>query len=35
MNFITIITLYSFATMLYWWWFHAHDRRKMALRAAA
>ena len=34
-NFVTIITLYTFATILYWWWFRAHDRRKMALRAAA
>jgi MFS family permease len=34
-NFFTIIALYSFATALYWWWFHAADQRKMALRAAA
>ena len=27
MNFITIITLYTIATALYWIWFRAVDRR--------
>lgn len=27
-NFVTIITLYSVATALYWWWFHAVDHRR-------
>jgi MFS family permease len=34
-NFITIITLYSTATILYWVWFRAVDRRKLAARGAA
>ena len=34
-NFVTIITLYSIATGLYWWWFRPIDRRAMATRAAA
>jgi MFS family permease len=29
-NFLTIITLYSVATILYWTWFRAVDRRKLA-----
>jgi MFS family permease len=29
-NFITIITLYTAATVLYWVWFRAADRRKLA-----
>jgi MFS family permease len=29
-NFLTIITLYSVATVLYWTWFRAVDRRKLA-----
>jgi len=34
-NFITIITLYSIATALYWTWFRAADRRALEARAAA
>jgi MFS family permease len=34
-NFITVITLYTMATALYWAWFRGHDRRKLAARAAA
>jgi MFS family permease len=34
-NFVTIITLYTIATALYWWWFHAIDRAKLAARLAA
>ena len=34
-NFITIITLYTIATCLYWIWFRDTDRRRMAVRAAA
>ena len=34
-NFVTIITLYSVATGLYWAWFRAVDRRKLEARAAA
>jgi MFS family permease len=33
-NFITIITLYSTATTLYWLWFRRVDRRLLAARAA-
>lgn len=33
-NFVSIITLYSIATALYWGWFHEHDRRRIAARAA-
>ncbi len=34
-NFITIITLYSIATSLYWLWFRRVDRRILAARTAA
>ncbi len=34
-NFVTIITLYSVATALYWAWFHAHDRRQLEAPRAA
>ena len=34
-NFVTIITLYSIATCLYWIWFRATDRRALAVRAPA
>ena len=34
-NFVTIITLYTIGTAIYWWWFHAHDRRWLEARAAA
>jgi MFS family permease len=34
-NFITIITLYSIATGLYWVWFRAADRRALAIRRVA
>ena len=34
-NFVTIIALYTVATALYWIWFRAHDRRRLAARAAA
>jgi MFS family permease len=34
-NFVTIISLYSIATVLYWVWFRAVDRRVLAARAAA
>jgi MFS family permease len=34
-NFVTIITLYSIATGLYWTWFRAADRRALARRIAA
>jgi MFS family permease len=34
-NFVTIITLYSIATALYWAWFRRVDRRALATRAAA
>ena len=34
-NFITIITLYTTATILYWVWFRAADKRALAARAAA
>jgi MFS family permease len=34
-NFITIITLYSIATALYWIWFRETDRRTLEARAAA
>jgi MFS family permease len=34
-NFITVITLYALATALYWGWFHAIDRRRLAARATA
>lgn len=33
-NFVTIITLYSVATALYWVWFHDRDRRREPVRAA-
>ena len=33
-NFVTIITLYSIATALYWRWFRAIDRRALATRLA-
>jgi MFS family permease len=33
-NFITIITLYSIATSLYWLWFRRVDRRVLAARTA-
>jgi hypothetical protein len=29
-GFLTIITLYTIATVLYWTWFRAADRRKLA-----
>ena len=34
-NFITLITLYSIATSLYWVWFRHVDRKVLAARAAA
>ncbi|HEU4919797.1 MAG TPA: MFS transporter [Candidatus Limnocylindrales bacterium] len=34
-NFVTIITLYSIATSLYWIWFRRVDRRTLAARTAA
>ncbi len=34
-NFVTIITLYSVATALYWIWFHDADRRRVPVGAAA
>jgi hypothetical protein len=34
-NFVTIITLYTTATVLYWLWFRDVDRRALATRAAA
>ena len=34
-NFITIITLYSVATILYWWWFHGVEARQGAPRVGA
>ncbi len=33
-NFVTIITLYSIATALYWSWFRSTDRRTLATRPA-
>jgi hypothetical protein len=33
-NFITIIVLYSIATVLYWVWFREADRRALAARTA-
>ena len=33
-NFVTIITLYSIATALYWMWFRKVDRRNLAARLA-
>jgi MFS family permease len=33
-NFITVITLYTIATMLYWTWFHDADRRALEARRA-
>jgi MFS family permease len=33
-NFVTIITLYSVATILYWVWFRAVDRQVLAARAS-
>ncbi|HEY6057396.1 MAG TPA: MFS transporter [Candidatus Limnocylindrales bacterium] len=35
LNFVTIITLYSIATGLYWLWFRAVDLRRIAARPAA
>ena len=35
LNFITIITLYSIATSLYWLWFHDRERRILAARTPA
>lgn len=34
-NFVTVIVLYSVATVLYWVWFRAVDRRKLRERALA
>ena len=34
-NFVTIITLYSIATALYWIWFRRVDQRVLAARLAA
>lgn len=34
-NFVTIITLYTIATSLYWIWFRRVDRRTLAARTAA
>jgi MFS family permease len=34
-NFITIISLYSMATVLYWWWFREADRQALQARLAA
>ncbi|HEX2883717.1 MAG TPA: MFS transporter [Candidatus Limnocylindria bacterium] len=34
-NFLTVITLYSVATMLYWLWFREVDRRALEARRAA
>jgi len=34
-NFITIITLYTTATILYWVWFRAADKRALVARAGA
>jgi MFS family permease len=34
-NFLTIIMLYSIATLLYWAWFRDADRRALAARASA
>jgi hypothetical protein len=34
-SFITIITLYTIATVLYWVWFREIDRRVLRSRAAA
>jgi hypothetical protein len=34
-NFVTIITLYTIATGLYWVWFRAADRRALAIRRVA
>ncbi len=34
-NFVTIISLYSIATWLYWLWFRAVDRRALTTRLAA
>jgi MFS family permease len=33
-NFVTVITLYSTATILYWTWFREVDRKTLAARAA-
>ena len=35
MNFLTIITLYTIATCLYWIWFRDVDRRRMEVLAPA
>jgi MFS family permease len=34
-NFVTVISLYSVATALSWWWFRDADRRALAARRAA
>jgi hypothetical protein len=34
-NFVTIITLYSIATCLYWIWFRTIDRRALEARQVA
>jgi hypothetical protein len=34
-NFITIITLYTTATVMYWAWFRMVDRRALESRRAA
>jgi MFS family permease len=34
-NFVTVVTLYSIATVLYWLWFREADRRALAKRRAA
>ncbi len=34
-NFITVIALYALGTAIYWFWFHAIDRRRLAARTAA
>jgi uncharacterized sodium:solute symporter family permease YidK len=34
-NFLTVISLYSIATVLYWSWFGAADRRAAAQRRLA
>jgi MFS family permease len=34
-NFVTVISLYSIATALSWWWFRDADRRALAARRAA
>lgn len=34
-NFVTVITLYTIATALYWLWFRAADRRAIRIRSAS